>query len=246
MRILALPLTRRSNPPVFFHVNPSSQSFPRIAHQTAFLRNVTSFEQWSATKWKELSQSQPKSVSHRVWVAGERMKKWADWRESLLMKVPGVNEVAWEHASNLKVYYPANIPQSHIENQLSAIVAKRAPHHQRRLMLCIIALPFSALFGVVPGPNVPLIWNLYRLYSNWRALQGGKTLQRAKLEGRLEFIGDTNTEEILANWQQGYLTSATVKPLGAEWGEELCLGVSHACQEHQKSSNAETSGQLHK
>ncbi|KAJ3179063.1 hypothetical protein HDU85_005018 [Gaertneriomyces sp. JEL0708] len=148
--------------------------------------------------------------------------------------------------SQFEVYYPANIPQSHIENELSAIVANRAPHHQQRLMLCMIALPFSALFGVVPGPNVPLIWNLYRLYSNWRALQGGKTLQRAKLEDRLEFIGDTNTEEILANWQEGYLPSAAVKSLGAEWGDELCLGVNHACQEHQKSNNAETSGQLHK
>uniref|UniRef100_A0A0A9HNP5 Uncharacterized protein n=1 Tax=Arundo donax TaxID=35708 RepID=A0A0A9HNP5_ARUDO len=38
-------------------------------------------------------------------------------------------------------------------------------------------LPVTSVFMVLPLPNIPFFWVLFRAYSHWRALQGSERLQ---------------------------------------------------------------------
>lgn len=57
---------------------------------------------------------------------------------------------------------------------------------------------------VFPGPNVPLAWNLFRLYSHWRALEGIRTLERLERETRLLYVEDALIDRLLKRWQVGW------------------------------------------
>lgn len=55
-------------------------------------------------------------------------------------------------------------------------------HYSSALCKSCACLPFSLLLSVLPTPNVFFMWNLFRVYSNYFALQGAKAIQ-ACMEG---------------------------------------------------------------
>ncbi|KAJ3189967.1 hypothetical protein HDU85_000257 [Gaertneriomyces sp. JEL0708] len=242
MRILALPLVRQSDAPIFLHVHLTRPP-PKPAAKTPFLKAITSFEQWSAEKWYAFSKKPTKSVSYRIWKGGETVKGWSDWRETFLKNVPGVGEVAWDEKAKflVEVHHPPNVPKPQIEEQISTILTQRIPHHQQRLTLSIIALPVSMLFILLPTPNIPLMWNLYRLYSNWRALQGAKTLHKARSETGISYIADRELAEHLLGWKEGTIPHATLAALQKEWGDGLDSETKRAIEQFKKRGKQDMS-----
>jgi hypothetical protein len=48
--------------------------------------------------------------------------------------------------------------------------------HKKYLVGSVTLLPLTSAFMVLPLPNIPFFWVLFRTYSHWRALQGSEKL----------------------------------------------------------------------
>ncbi|KAF8776330.1 hypothetical protein HU200_003553 [Digitaria exilis] len=55
--------------------------------------------------------------------------------------------------------------------------ARGASVHKKFLYGSVCLLPVTSVFMVLPLPNIPFFWMLFRAYSHWRALQGSERLQ---------------------------------------------------------------------
>ena len=53
-------------------------------------------------------------------------------------------------------------------HSLSALAARRTPHHRKYLIWCIVGMPFTAPFALIPVvPNLPFFYLVWRAYSHW-------------------------------------------------------------------------------
>ncbi|KAM0814701.1 putative Mitochondrial K+-H+ exchange-related-domain-containing protein [Seiridium cardinale] len=79
----------------------------------------------------------------------------------------------------VEVVYPDTaIPTTKALGVLQTLATERASLHKRRLVWCIVGMPISAPFALVPViPNLPFFYLVYRAWSHWRALAGGKHIQ---------------------------------------------------------------------
>ncbi|KAK6198219.1 hypothetical protein LQW54_010496 [Pestalotiopsis sp. IQ-011] len=70
------------------------------------------------------------------------------------------------------------IPASRALGILQTLATERSSLHKQRLIWCIVGMPISAPFALVPViPNLPFFYLVYRAWSHWRALAGGKHIQ---------------------------------------------------------------------
>lgn len=90
----------------------------------------------------------------------------------------------------IKIVSP--LPKTKIIEQLQ-ILAAREPEHTQNLYGAIALLPFSlsfiirkprckVLINLVPGPNLPFAYNLFRVYSNYKARQGALSIKQAAVD----------------------------------------------------------------
>ncbi|KAJ3181689.1 hypothetical protein HDU87_000707 [Geranomyces variabilis] len=117
---------------------------------------------------------------------------------------PPLSSSARDELIKVPVHHATGTSPTHLETHLSDMITTRKTYHKRHLTLSICTLPFSCLFMILPGPNVPLAWNLFRLYSHWRALQGAHTLARIKDANAFIFVPDTAVDHHLAHWEKGH------------------------------------------
>ncbi|KAJ2846062.1 hypothetical protein GGI22_006360, partial [Coemansia erecta] len=77
-------------------------------------------------------------------------------------------------------------------NDLRALAAAQEPYHARWLWYCCYLLPVSSLFTLVPViPNFPFFYNLFRVYSHYKARHGAHHLQHLFDRGAFEVIFDS-------------------------------------------------------
>ncbi|XP_031386450.1 uncharacterized protein LOC116199971 isoform X3 [Punica granatum] len=68
-------------------------------------------------------------------------------------------------------------------------VAKRGTIiHRKYFYGSVSLLPLTTAFTVLPLPNIPFFWILFRTYSHWRALQGSEKL--------LELVSDSSAANV--------------------------------------------------
>lgn len=65
-----------------------------------------------------------------------------------------------------------------IESDISQVLKERIPYHKKYMWYSAYWVPISCTFVVVPLiPNIPLAYNLFRLYSHYKAWKGAEHLQ---------------------------------------------------------------------
>ncbi|GKT80196.1 hypothetical protein ColTof4_12619 [Colletotrichum tofieldiae] len=70
------------------------------------------------------------------------------------------------------------IPTGKAEQVVKTLATERDALHKKKLIWCLIGMPISAPFALVPViPNLPFFYLVYRAWSHWRALEGGKHLR---------------------------------------------------------------------
>ena len=79
------------------------------------------------------------------------------------------------------------------------LIPKRLEFHAKYRRLSIWCIPLSMAAGIMPGPNVFLAYNLFRLYSHDRALKGSQHLKQCFQESRVKFVADPQLEKILVS-----------------------------------------------
>ncbi|KAL5614908.1 hypothetical protein BROUX41_004986 [Berkeleyomyces rouxiae] len=110
---------------------------------------------------------------------------------SQLMKLE--SEAARRSVEPVEVVYPgAAISKEQVPVVLRKLATEREAMHRRRLIWCCIGMPIAVPFAVVPViPNIPLFYLMYRAWSHWRAIAGGKHV-RFLLDNNLLRLRDSS------------------------------------------------------
>eukprot|EP01133_Synstelium_polycarpum_P014253 gene14253-16821_t len=76
------------------------------------------------------------------------------------------------------VLYPANIGQRRARKYASIFIRQRAHHHKLWAIINTAIIPLTFAATILPGPNVFLAYNLYRLYGHLVAIKGCANLRK--------------------------------------------------------------------
>ncbi|KAH9305336.1 hypothetical protein KI387_009740, partial [Taxus chinensis] len=104
-------------------------------------------------KWVALEMAPVGSIRHRVYSLGQQLITRVKPSEMFLKSIP-------KEMTKVEIVFP-----------LSGAI-----YHRRYMYASVALLPFTALFAVLPLPNIPLFWNLFRAHAHWRALKGSERL----------------------------------------------------------------------
>lgn len=77
----------------------------------------------------------------------------------------------------IRMHYPPSlISPAHLMTNLTSLASTRAPHHRSRMIWCVIGMPFTIPFAIVPiVPNLPFFYLVWRA---WSHLQGEQQTRR--------------------------------------------------------------------
>jgi hypothetical protein len=79
-------------------------------------------------------------------------------------------------AGGVEVLYPSGISQNYARRRLRLLVLHKTAAHRRWIFINGLLIPLTTALGLLPGPNVFLAWNGYRLFSHVRAWRGGQRI----------------------------------------------------------------------
>jgi hypothetical protein len=127
-----------------------------------------------ATKeWDELELAPAGSLKARVHKAATRMISSVDPVEVFLKHVHPPQ--GHDHSAML-VVHPSGVDKGTVQKKLLDLGTREEAHHKRLLVLWGLAVPLTASMTILPGPNIFLFWNVFRVYSHYKALKGAQCL----------------------------------------------------------------------
>lgn len=79
----------------------------------------------------------------------------------------------------VELVFPGRIlPLTKVEGIARTLATEREKLHRKSMIWCIVGMPISAPFALVPViPNLPFFYLVFRAWSHWRAIAGGKHIQ---------------------------------------------------------------------
>lgn len=84
------------------------------------------------------------------------------------------------------LFPPSLLSGNTLLSSLTNLTASRQPHHRQRMIWCIVGMPLTIPFIIVPViPNLPFFYLVWRAWSHWRAFQSSKYLSDLIKQGRL-------------------------------------------------------------
>ncbi|KAG5397051.1 hypothetical protein IGI04_018865 [Brassica rapa subsp. trilocularis] len=81
-----------------------------------------------------------------------------------------------KEVTSIQVSYPPSLDPRLVRRRLRHIAMSGTILHKKYLIGSVTLLPLTSAFMVLPLPNIPFFWVLFRTYSHWRALQGSEQL----------------------------------------------------------------------
>ncbi|KAL7899357.1 mitochondrial K+-H+ exchange-related domain-containing protein [Trichoderma sp. SZMC 28014] len=183
MRLYLLPVsTRRTLLYASRFVNassPSSASTSASAPTTSYIDRGADFAARKWAQWEKMERGwQRKIVDY-----GNHAFRRIPFQEWGLKSVPPLSsrrrddELRGRDKVEL-VFPPAAIPEHKAEGVLRTLATERQALHRQRLLWCFVGMPITAPLGLVPViPNIPFFYLVYRAWSHWRAINGGKHVQ---------------------------------------------------------------------
>ncbi|WVZ24919.1 hypothetical protein V8G54_003463, partial [Vigna mungo] len=78
--------------------------------------------------------------------------------------------------TGVEVIYPSSLNAQLVRRRLRHIALRGSIIHRKYLYGSVSLIPLTAALCILPLPNVPFFWVLFRTYSHWRALQGSEKL----------------------------------------------------------------------
>ncbi|KAK4268995.1 hypothetical protein QN277_022209 [Acacia crassicarpa] len=95
-----------------------------------------------------------------------------------------------KEVTRVEVIYPSSLDARLVRRRLRHVAMRGTIIHKKYLYGSISMLPVTSAFAVLPLPNVPFFWNLFRAYSHWRALQGSERLFRLVSDSSITSVID--------------------------------------------------------
>ncbi|XP_068660940.1 uncharacterized protein C23H3.12c [Aristolochia californica] len=78
--------------------------------------------------------------------------------------------------TKVEIAYPPSLNERLVRRRLRHIALRGSAVHKKYFYGSLSLLPFTSVFSVLPLPNIPFFWILFRSYSHWEALKGSERL----------------------------------------------------------------------
>ncbi|SPO20959.1 uncharacterized protein UTRI_00436 [Ustilago trichophora] len=167
----------------------SNQS--KLPFTTRMLNKASAF-------WIDLGRTDQKSTfdwKRRTYVLGERLMDRIEYQEWALKGIDpamgphlmsGRSKDAVAESSDsgipkldhIPLLYPPSLLQpERLLKSLKNLTDHRTPHHYRRFWYCVVGMPITIPFALVPVvPNLPFFYLVYRAWSHWKAYKSSQYL----------------------------------------------------------------------
>ncbi|KNE68307.1 hypothetical protein AMAG_12974 [Allomyces macrogynus ATCC 38327] len=175
--------------------------------------------EWPAavhTQWTQLGAPTAPAWQQSVHSRGTAVLARLPWEETLAKHL--------DHPDALVLYHPARVESRSAERQLVGLLRERLVFHQRWRKYTACGLPASVAAGIFPGPNLPLLYNAFRVYSHHVATEH-LTATLALLSSkspplRCEPIADLDAVAHVTQTWVGHPTGMA-PPLSTDWLEQV-------------------------
>ncbi|XP_023761987.1 uncharacterized protein LOC111910377 isoform X1 [Lactuca sativa] len=207
------------------------RSIDRSTSESQSSQSPTTFKQL----WKNVSSSSPKATAANVelcvdFVANKMNKAWSGLEKappgSFKNKIHGVglsllsrvkpSEIFLKsipkQLTGVEVVFPSSLNARLVRRRLRHIAMRGSIVHKNYFYGSVTLLPVTSAFAVLPLPNVPFFWILFRTYSHWRALKGSEKL--------LQLVSDS-AKTHHENESEEKSSDSSDPPLVMEASEEL-------------------------
>lgn len=81
-----------------------------------------------------------------------------------------------KETNRVDIVYPSSLNPRLVRRRVRHIAFRGSVIHKKYFYCSAILVPFTSVFMVLPLPNIPFFWLLFRAYSHWRASQGSEKL----------------------------------------------------------------------
>lgn len=119
--------------------------------------------------WTGLEQAPEGTIKKKLHGFGLQLLSRVKPSENLLKSIT-------KDVSNVQVAYPPSLNPRLVRRRLRHIAMRGTIIHRKYFYGSVSLLPLTSAFTVLPLPNIPFFWVLFRSYSHWRALQGSEKL----------------------------------------------------------------------
>ncbi|KAK3324734.1 mitochondrial K+-H+ exchange-related-domain-containing protein [Cercophora scortea] len=185
----------------------------------------------AASSEKQTLADKIQSRAARTWASWEQKEK--GWQKTVvnygnyafrripyeewgLKSVPPLSQRRKETEVNgtekVEVVYPKTLlSMDKVPRILETLATERESLHRKRMLYCLIGMPLSAPIALIPVvPNIPFFYLVYRAWSHWRALLGGKHVQFLVKKNLLSLTPSPIIDQIYAT--QKYPLPSTPQP----------------------------------
>ncbi|KAF2772170.1 hypothetical protein EJ03DRAFT_372334 [Teratosphaeria nubilosa] len=172
---------------------------------------VTNFAADTWAKWEKAEKGWQKQLTEY----GNRMLKRIPYEEWGLKSFPPATQKRLKEVDEgkhrLDCLYPgAFVKSSMVSEILRTLATERQTLHSRRMWTCIAWMPVTIPFQIVPViPNIPFYYAVYRAWSHYRALYGGKLLQHIVEKNLVQATDSKTMDQIYA---AGLINSSRQEP----------------------------------
>ncbi|KAI3398832.1 hypothetical protein diail_8523 [Diaporthe ilicicola] len=176
MRIFLLPISTRRT---LLYAHRLKAATASQQAKESLLERVQSKAAKKWASWEQRESGWQKTVV----VYGNQALKRIPYEEWALKSVPPLSTKREDDElrgdDKVEVVYPQKIVSADkVTEVLHTLGTEREAFHRQRLIWCLVGMPISAPFALVPIiPNIPFFYLAYRAWSHWRALAGGKHIQ---------------------------------------------------------------------
>ncbi|KAG5958811.1 hypothetical protein E4U58_005244 [Claviceps cyperi] len=91
----------------------------------------------------------------------------------------GEEQTPVQDQDHVELVFPQSLmSEAQAEDAVRRMGSERDGLHRRRMLWCIVGMPITIPFALVPIiPNLPFFYLVYRAWSHWRAIAGAKHIQ---------------------------------------------------------------------
>ncbi|KAG1148500.1 hypothetical protein G6F37_002568 [Rhizopus arrhizus] len=158
---------------------------------------LTKAVNWSSKKWEQFGKADPTTWKRKLYNRGSHFMNQVDYQEWFLKSVPAKYELQ-EPLKNVLVNYPKVLEGSDVQRDLESLLKDRVNYHKKYMYYSAYWVPLSCTFVIVPLiPNIPLAYNLFRLYSHYKAYHGADSLSSLVNQGQLTYQQDEQLNALL-------------------------------------------------
>ncbi|KAK4099332.1 hypothetical protein N658DRAFT_487736 [Parathielavia hyrcaniae] len=161
----------------------------------------------------------------QVVIYGNQALRRIPYEEWGLKSVPPLSQrrmqVELKGNEKVEVVYPNTLlALDRVPRLLHSLATERQALHKRRLIWCFVGMPISAPVALIPiVPNIPFFYLVYRAWSHWRALSGGKHIQFLLDKNLLAMAPSPVLDEVYA--QQQERLPSTPEPTTTDANEKI-------------------------